>query len=862
MFVDGMAGHGDRVALVADDGRIFTYRDLAERVEPLAAQMARARRLLLIAAENAPEPIIAWLAALRSRTPAIIAGAEAAATDSRIRSQFQPELMFARAADGQWALTDISTEAVAPLHPDLALLLSTSGSTGSPKMARLSAGAVEANAHSIATALAIHPDQRAITSLPIFYSYGLSVVNSHLMAGATLLVTARSVADPAFWAFARANGVASFAGVPYSYEMLERLHFRDDPPPTLQCLTQAGGRLPPELVERYARWSAAHGIRFHVMYGQTEATARMACLPPEEAARHPDCIGRAIAGGRFELLGENGAPAAPGQPGELVYHGANVMMGYATERADCARGAELDALATGDIAEEVERGLYRIVGRRSRFSKIGGKRIALDDLEALLRGWGSPAIVAGDDACIAVWLTGARPEGEPLERRLAAVLGIVPADIVVLSGEMPLLPSGKIDYRAILAHAVAARATTEQAMKRGSGSPVAAGFALAAGRPDIQPTDTFESIGGDSLAFVRASLALEEVLGDLPDGWERMTVAELDALAQRPADGAPPARWSMVPTEWLLRIFATIMVITHHMDFARGRLLSGGALLLMILSGYSFAAFQRQKIFSGRSFDIIKNYFINIIIPYYIIITVTSFISSNSHARWQSYLLISNFDPVPSGMLTMLWFVEALLHVTLITCAILSFKNIRKMAERHPYEFGALYVIFGIIAYLAVPNIYQFPRIYKLLSTPEYHIAYFAIGWLVFFASTVNKKIFAVIVSGATIAMHYGVNSSYIYISMVGIIAITFFPKISLPKTVSRMVGNLATSTYFTYLLHMLVLRLVHQKLGVDQTVVVVIVSFAAGLAANWAWGHLLLAVRSTWGRGRRQWTLRFAPRG
>ena len=200
---------------------------------------------------------------------------------------------------------------------------------------RLSHGNLEANAAAIASYLALDADDRAAMTLPLHYCYGLSVLHSHLSCGAGVALTDRSVVDPCFWDLFRSQRCTSFAGVPHTFELLDRIGFDRLALPTLRYVTQAGGRLDPDTVRRYAGLGARDGWDLVVMYGQTEATARMAYLPPHLAATRPEAIGVPIPGGSFEI-----DPSDAGDPdeGELVYRGPNVMLGYASSRRDLALG--------------------------------------------------------------------------------------------------------------------------------------------------------------------------------------------------------------------------------------------------------------------------------------------------------------------------------------------------------------------------------------------------------------------------------------------------------------------------------------------------------------------------------------------
>ena len=274
-----------------------------------------------------------------------------------------------------------------PLNDDLALLLTTSGSTGSPKFVRQSYANIRANTDSIVAYLHLDETEKPITTLPMNYTYGLSIINSHFMVGATLLLTDKSLMQKEFWRFFENNGATSFGGVPYTYEMLKKLRFMRMNLPTLRTMTQAGGKLTPELHEEFARYAAENGKNFIVMYGQCEATARMGYLPADMAVEKRGSMGIAIPGGKFHLIDENGTDiTTPNTTGELVYEGKNVTMGYAEKGEDLILGDERNGiLKTGDMAQFDTDGFYYIVGRKKRFLKIYGNRVNLDEIDCLIK---------------------------------------------------------------------------------------------------------------------------------------------------------------------------------------------------------------------------------------------------------------------------------------------------------------------------------------------------------------------------------------------------------------------------------------------------------------------------------------------
>lgn len=273
------------------------------------------------------------------------------------------------------------------LNAQLCLLLTTSGSTGSPKFVRQSYENVESNARSIVQYLELDATERPITTLPMNYTYGLSIINSHLMVGATLLVTEKGFMQKEFWNFFKEQNATSFGGVPYTYEMLERLRFFKMELPSLRYCTQAGGKLTPELHKKFAEYAENSGKKFIVMYGQCEATARMGYLPAERSLEKYGSMGIAIPGGKFYLIDSDGHEIKSANvTGELVYEGPNVTLGYAECGEDLILGDERKGiLQTGDMAQFDEDGFYYIVGRKKRFLKIYGNRVNLDEIDRMIK---------------------------------------------------------------------------------------------------------------------------------------------------------------------------------------------------------------------------------------------------------------------------------------------------------------------------------------------------------------------------------------------------------------------------------------------------------------------------------------------
>jgi acyl-CoA synthetase (AMP-forming)/AMP-acid ligase II len=398
---------GSRPALLGHDRPTVTYDALSDAADRWMTRLREAAGDLapLVALElvTTTDAIAAYLGALRAGLPLLIVEPGKLGSGSQLARTWRADLNMSVGPDGALCLSErpgwrAEVASLPRPHPDLRVLLSTSGSTGEPKLVRLSGCNMAANARSIAEYLSIDASDRAMTTLPLFYSYGLSVLNSYLSVGAALIVTDESVTEPAFWDTARAAGATSLAFVPHQFDLLRGLGFHGAEVPTLRYVTQAGGRLDRGAMEHFWGLGQASGWQLFVMYGQTEAAPRISFVPPEALPHAGDTIGRAIPGGRLWLVDEAGCDIhEPGRAGELVYEGPNVMMGYATSREDLAAEAGTSQLRTGDVAERTADGYFRIVGRMKRFVKLYGLRLSLDQIEESLRGQGLVAHAVGVD---------------------------------------------------------------------------------------------------------------------------------------------------------------------------------------------------------------------------------------------------------------------------------------------------------------------------------------------------------------------------------------------------------------------------------------------------------------------------------
>lgn len=432
----------DNVAVITDQGEQLSYGELDQRTKVNVP-----RGLVFCLAHNNLDSLLGYITCLQSGLPIVMLdGSKPKEVIEAIIDVYHPEYIW----DGGLKETGLKGREI---HPELALCLTTSGSTGSPKFVRLSAKNILANAESIAEYLEIDENERPITTLPMYYSYGLSVINSHLLKGASILLTDHTYAQREFWNFLKEQKATSMSGVPYTYEMLKRLRFFRMDLPYLKVMTQAGGKLNKDIAKEYIDFAAANGKKFYVMYGQTEATARMSYLPWESAQEKYASMGVAIPGGKFSLIDGDGKEITqPEVDGELIYTGPNVSLGYAECREDLNKGDENNGvLHTGDVARRDSDGFYYITGRLKRFVKIWGNRCNLDATEQLVKSITTSCACAGVDDKITVFVTENGLE-ESIISLLSEKTGLNnKAFEVRVIDAIPVKDSGKIDYPALQA---------------------------------------------------------------------------------------------------------------------------------------------------------------------------------------------------------------------------------------------------------------------------------------------------------------------------------------------------------------------------------------------------------------------------
>ncbi len=419
MFLNVDKSNQNKIAIKDDSGYTLTYGEICKIIEDFG-RLNLPRCIVFCLCENCAGSLVGYLAFENNKqVPLLLSAKLDEELLINLESMYQPSYYWIP----EWKEQDIQGEEIYssngyvllktifepyPFNDKLSMLLTTSGSTGSPKLVRHKYGNLEANAENVAKVFSWRPDEEiGICDLPMNYTMGLNVINSHLFVGATVLMVKANLMDPDFWEFVKINHGTSFCGVPFSYEIMRRIGFDKMDLPDLYTLAEGGGKLTDKMFKWIASYARDNNKRFCATFGTSETSARMAFLDPEMALEKIGSIGKAIPNGELFLLDEVVSDDGS-TTGELGYRGPNVTMGYALNRDDLMKDDEFcGEYHTGDIAKRDSDGYYYIVGRKGRFLKLFGLRVSLDETERILKSQfpNSDFVCTGNDKQMNIFIT-------------------------------------------------------------------------------------------------------------------------------------------------------------------------------------------------------------------------------------------------------------------------------------------------------------------------------------------------------------------------------------------------------------------------------------------------------------------------
>lgn len=451
-----------KIAIKDDSGYVLTYGEVCKTIKQIA-KLKLPRCVVFCLCENCAASLVGYMAFENNgQVPLLLSASLDEGLRTNLEKEYLPSYYWvpenkAEEISGEtvfaaygYALLKTANEPY-PLNENLSMLLTTSGSTGSPKLVRHKYGNLEANAANVAKAFSWSVDEVGICDLPMHYTMGLNVINSHLVIGATVLMVKANLMDPDFWKFIKENEGTSFCGVPFSYEVMRRVGFDKMDLPKLYTLAEGGGKLTDKMFKWIATYAKNNGKRFCATFGTSETSARLAFLDPSLALEKIGSIGKPIPNGEMFLLDEV-QDEDDFATGELAYRGPNVTMGYALCRQDLLKDDEFcGEYHTGDIAKRDAEGYFYIIGRKGRFLKLYGLRVSLDETERILKTQYPNAdfVCIGDDKRMNIFTTdaGIKDEVIPFISRKTNIHNS--AFKVIVIDEIPRNDFGKVKYESL-----------------------------------------------------------------------------------------------------------------------------------------------------------------------------------------------------------------------------------------------------------------------------------------------------------------------------------------------------------------------------------------------------------------------------
>ena len=397
-----ISNYGDNVALISELTGPLTYNDLIKKTNVIQKYVPE-RSLVFLISKNTVAPLICYIASIRNNCIVMLVDVKTSRADIlNLVETYKPSFLVVpinwfenSTTDGLTILENIydysiyrtNYQKLPKMNNDLSVLLPTSGSMGSPKYVRLSHQNLKANADSIINFLKIESKDRTVTTMPYSYSFMLSIINTHIESGASILVCDYSVTQKKFWEQFKNNKVTSLSGVPYIFDIFLKLGLNKIYTPFLRTFTHAGGKLDNKSAKKILEFCEQNNIKFTMMYGQTEATARMAYLDWRDAPKKIGSIGKSIPFTKMWLENKKGEKVKKsGEIGELIFKGKNVSMGYSRNVLDLIKGDDNKGiLRSGDLASFDDEGFFYIKGRINRIAKIFGNRLNLDEIEEKMK---------------------------------------------------------------------------------------------------------------------------------------------------------------------------------------------------------------------------------------------------------------------------------------------------------------------------------------------------------------------------------------------------------------------------------------------------------------------------------------------
>jgi len=453
-FLENIKKYKNNTALITEQRKIITYNKLNIFVKKFSKNFKK-RSLAFIISNNDLETIVAYLSFIGKNCVVMLIDQKTnEETISDLVENYCPEYIFLNQkktirindyflADKffNYTLLKSKNKKKYKMIDELALLMPTSGSTGSQKYVMLSYENLNFNTKCIINSLKIKKKDITITTLPMSYVYGLSIINTHLVQGSSIVLNTKSVMEKDFWKSIENNNVNNFGGVPYIYQILSKMNLFKFNLKSLKYTTQAGGKLNLDILKNILKNYKKMNVKLFCMYGASEATARMSILDWKFINKKIGSVGKALKGTKFNIEKKTN---------EIIFSGKNVFLGYAENISDLNKSYNNNILKTGDIGHLDKDNFLYITGRKDRYVKIYGMRISLEELEDRIFKLGEENVCsAPKENMINVYIKSKRNFKELIKKISSYTKIHASCFNIIKVSEFPLNKNLKISYKSL-----------------------------------------------------------------------------------------------------------------------------------------------------------------------------------------------------------------------------------------------------------------------------------------------------------------------------------------------------------------------------------------------------------------------------
>lgn len=607
-------------------------------------------------------------------------------------------------------------------------------------------------------------------------------------------------------------------------------------------------------------------------YGTTETPQAMAYHPLDPEADNAKIpLGKGIEGAQLLVVNKSNQLVSEGEAGEILIRSPYLSLGYWNDTLQTREkfvvnpftNAEHDiCYRTGDLGTYLDDGSVSFLGRGDSQVKIRGHRIELTEIEGALSRHPriKQCVVLANHAtslarlvayCVVTTPVSSSKLRDHVGKELPDYM--VPALFVFLDA-IPLTPNGKIDRRALPSIDKEAPMSSSQDL-----SPLAlllvAAWSGILEVPRIDANLSFVELGGDSLSFVQASMALESLIGHLPDQWEMIPVRQLCELSHK----TRPSRFSLRAMEVpvLLRVMSILLIVIGHMDLFSKWLIAGETKVLFIVSGISLARFQLQAINErGNARTLVKS-IVSIAAPTILYVILVQIVFDRVH--WQTVLLVSNWFPESVVGTFTYWYIEVLLQMILIIGCALSFERVRKTVMSNPFRNLVIATCVLAVADILI-NAYLFDATALYDRVPQHYLAIMVLGMAIHYANSSVQKwvvsaVTVIVLGGQDLLVIYGPHQldirGYVDIALPAVLVVIWVKSIPVPGLIARGLALIASSTLYIYLTHFQFQSLARHI--VDLPALSVVIALVGGVGVGYAWNKVVRITLMRWNRGKKK---------